>query len=177
MEENEIIDIILEGNSSHFSHFVEQYQDMAFTIAYRIFKNRQDAEDAVQKSFVRAFHNLHTFKKKGKFSSWFYRIVYNTSISEWNRAMNQKDRFDIEQANLSHHQTADAAALLMAEEKKKQIHQALQQLPKEESVALTLYYLEENKVKDIAKIMQLTEVNVKIKLHRGRNKLKELLKK
>jgi len=76
MDEKLRIRKVLEGDTSAFGYFVETYQDMAMTIACRVCGNRQDAEDIVQDSFVKAFHNLHTFKADSKFSTWFYRIVY-----------------------------------------------------------------------------------------------------
>ena len=80
MNEKQRVQQVLSGNTSAFGYFVETYQDMAITIAYRICGNKQDAEDLVQDSFVKAYHNLHSFRHESKFSSWFYRIVYNTAL-------------------------------------------------------------------------------------------------
>ncbi|HOH22444.1 MAG TPA: sigma factor [Bacteroidales bacterium] len=69
MNEKEQIQQVLSGNTFAFSYFVETYQDMAMTIAYRICRNRQNAEDIVQDSFVKAYRYLHTFRSDAKFSS------------------------------------------------------------------------------------------------------------
>ena len=68
MNENQRVQQVLSGNASAFGYFVETYQDMAITIAYRICGNMQDAEDVVQESFVKAYRNLHTFRSESKFS-------------------------------------------------------------------------------------------------------------
>ncbi|MCE5205346.1 MAG: sigma-70 family RNA polymerase sigma factor [Porphyromonadaceae bacterium] len=81
MNENQRVQQVLSGNTSAFAYFVEAYQDMAITIAYRICGNMQDAEDVVQESYVKAFRNLRSFRSDSKFSTWLYRIVYNTAIS------------------------------------------------------------------------------------------------
>ena len=61
---------------------VDRYKDLAFTIAFRILGKREDAEEVVQDAFVKAFQNLSSFRQKAKFSTWLYRIVYNTAISK-----------------------------------------------------------------------------------------------
>ena len=81
MNETQRVQQVLSGNTSAFGHFVESYQDMAITIAYRICGNMQDAADVVQESFVKAYKNLRSFRADSKFSTWLYRIVYNTAVT------------------------------------------------------------------------------------------------
>ena len=69
MNENQRVLQVLSGNTSAFAYFVETYQDMAITIAYRICGNMQDAEDVVQESYVKAYRNLHSFRSDSKFST------------------------------------------------------------------------------------------------------------
>ena len=79
--ENQYIREVLNGNPNRFSYFVSQYKDMAYSIAFRIVNNNEDAEEIVQDSFVRAFKSLHKFRQSSKFSTWFYRIVVNRALS------------------------------------------------------------------------------------------------
>ena len=58
---------VLEGKTSSFTHLVEKYQDMVFTVCYRILRQREDAEDAAQAVFIKAFNNLHSFKGDSKY--------------------------------------------------------------------------------------------------------------
>ena len=81
MKERVYVEKVLSGNTSAFAYFVNNYQGMAINIAYRICENMQDAEDVVQESFVKAYKNLHTFRLESKFSTWFYRIVFNTAVT------------------------------------------------------------------------------------------------
>ena len=81
MDEQKWIKSILAGDTKSFSCFVAKYQQMAFTIAFRILENREEAEEVVQDAFVKMYRALPSFQFGSKFSTWFYKIVYNTAIT------------------------------------------------------------------------------------------------
>lgn len=172
MNENQRVQQVLSGNSSAFGYFVETYQNMAITIAYRICDNMQDAEDVVQESFVKAYRNLHSFRHQSKFSSWLYRIVYNTAVTHTKARIWMSDN-DIEGID-SVHYPDDTERQLAASERSEMIEQTLSGMPKDDALLLTLYYLEDNAVKDVAQIMGLNESNVKIRLFRARQLFKKI---
>lgn len=173
-EEKVIINKILKGDTNSFGYFVDNYQDMAITIAYRICLNKQDAEDIVQNSFIKAFHNLQTFRTYSKFSTWFYRIVYNTAITHINSSIFSYDIVDYNEIK-NQENTIDINIIeqIDKEEKSKIINKAIERLPHDESLLISFFYLEENSIKDISLITGLSESNIKVKLHRGRKKLAE----
>ncbi|MDR1097470.1 MAG: RNA polymerase sigma factor [Tannerella sp.] len=176
MDEKLQIRKVLKGDTSAFGYFVDTCQDMALTIAYRICGNRQDAEDIVQESFVKAFHNLHTFKSDSKFSTWFYRIVYNTAITEIRSASHQVRYVDYEQMEPADSVTDfDTLNRIEEEERKELLNRALDRMPRDESLILTLFYLEENSVKEITQITGFTESNIKVKLHRARKRMYDIM--
>lgn len=177
MNEKQIIKQILKGDSSSFGFLVDQYQDMALTIAFRILRNKQDAEDAVQNAFVKAYYNLHTYRSKSKFSTWFYRIVYNTAITSINKikSRSEEDFNEIISENI-HNVIAEVGHIDEVQERKHRVNKAVEQLPKKEAIVVTLYYLEEYSVSEISEIMSLTKSNVKIMLFRARKKLHDILK-
>lgn len=178
MTEKQRIGKILKGDTSAFGYFVDTYQNMAVNIAFRICRNRQEAEDIAQIAFVKAFRNLHSFKSRSKFSTWFYRIVYNTAISEIRKSAYKTEFVDYKHSNLKdEYSDFDTLDYIESKERSKLINQALNEIPEGESVALTLFYLEENSIKEIAEIMGLTVSNVKVRLHRGRKNLAAALKK
>lgn len=173
MNENQRVQQVLSGNTSAFAYFVETYQDMAITIAHRICGNMQDAEDIVQESYVKAYKNLHSFRAESKFSTWLYRIVYNTAVTQtkahiWTNSVDtQKEEafFPVD----------NSLQIDMEEtERKEMIADILQRMPKGEALLLTLYYMEDNPVKEIAKITGLNDSNVKVKLFRARKLFKEM---
>lgn len=174
-QEKLLVSKVLEGDTSSFGYFVDTYQDMAFTIAFRVCRNRQDAEDIVQESFVRAFNNLHLFRFSSKFSTWFYSIVYNTAISEIQKASNRNEFTEYGQINTDI-KFSDLTVLetMEMEERKRTINKILDHMPMDESIVLTLFYLEENSIKDVADMLSLTESNVKVRLHRARKRFGEM---
>ncbi|MDO5664380.1 MAG: sigma-70 family RNA polymerase sigma factor [Bacteroidia bacterium] len=174
MNENQRVKLVLSGNTSAFGYFVETYQDMAITIAHRICGNVQDAEDVVQESFVKAYRNLHSFRSESKFSSWLYRIVYNTAVSHSKIRMWVSDT-EIELADVQETSDFDAEKQIADAERTEIVHNVLNRMPKGDALLLTLYYIEDNAVKDIAKITGLNEPNVKVKLFRARKLFKELM--
>ena len=177
MDEKLQIQKVLKGDSSAFGYFVDTYQDMAMTIAYRVCGNMQDSEDIVQDAFVKAFHNLHAFKSDSKFSTWFYSIVYNTAVTEYRRSAQYVQYVDYEQPEISDmYSDFDTMSMIEDEERRTMINKALDMLPKDESLILSLFYLEDNSIKDIIQITGLTESNIKVKLHRARKRMYDILK-
>lgn len=173
MNEIQRIQQVLSGNTSAFSYFVETYQHMAITIAFRICDNMQDAEDIVQESFVKAYRNLHTFRKESKFSSWLYRIVYNTAITHFNAPI-WKYQSDTPLDDLQLQTDFDVESKIAATEQAAMIADILKEMPKGDALLLTLYYLEDHSVKEVAKIIGLNESNVKVRLFRARQLFKQL---
>nr|NQU90044.1 sigma-70 family RNA polymerase sigma factor [Bacteroidota bacterium] len=80
--ENSYLKKVIDGDTSKFSYFIENYKHMAFSIAFRVVNNREDAEEIVQDSFLKAFKSLKKFRQDSKFSTWFYKIVVNCSLSK-----------------------------------------------------------------------------------------------
>lgn len=173
MNENQRVQQVLSGNTSAFTYFVETYQDMAFTIAHRVCGNVQDAEDVVQESFVKVYRNLHTFRNESKFSSWLYRIVYNTAITHSKSKLWLYDQ-ETSLSNVQEFSDFDTETQIIYSERTETIADVLNKMSKGEALLLTLYYLEDNPVKEIARITGLNESNVKVKLFRARQSFKEL---
>jgi len=165
---------VLSGNTSAFGYFVDTYQDMAYTIAYRIIGNKQDAEDVVQESYLKAYRNLASFRSESKFSTWLYRIVYNTAVTHAQSQMWQSSReTNIDDAFFLADQHSERASSL--KETKEIVTLIMDQLPRGDALLLTLYYMDDHSVKEIAAITGLNESNVKVKLYRARKLFKELL--
>lgn len=78
--DEELVAETLAGNRRSYQQLVERYQDRLFVVAYDIVKNREDAEDVVQESFVKAFFSLSKFKGESSIFSWLYRITFNMAL-------------------------------------------------------------------------------------------------
>ena len=81
-QDYEVIRRILGGEKKAYAELVERHKDRAMTLALKMLKNREDAEEALQDAFIRVFNALPRFEWKSSFSTWFYRIVYNVCATE-----------------------------------------------------------------------------------------------
>src|SRR5437867_7097782 len=79
--DSEIIEHIRSGATRQFVRLVDRYKGKGMTLAVRMLKNREDSEEALQDSFVRAFRGLNTFEGTASFGTWFYRILYNLCVT------------------------------------------------------------------------------------------------
>jgi RNA polymerase sigma factor (sigma-70 family) len=169
---------VLKGNISEFAILVERYKDMVFTIAARITGKREDAEEVAQDIFVKAYQGLASFKSNSKFSTWLYAIAYNQSISFIRKK--QLNTLSIDQIGTALHETygeADMQMIRLEEIPQEYASKALNMLDKTDQIVLTLYYQNENQVKEISKITGLSISNVKVRLFRARKKLLTELEK
>jgi len=167
----------LNGNVNDYAFLVEKYKHMVFTLTIRIVKNREEAEEVSQDVFVKAYKNLNNFKGESKFSTWIYKIAYYASLDLLKRNKRQisSENIDvIKERDLGN--TDDSLKHLYDKERKQIINDALLKLNEDERVIITLYYFEELPIKEISKVVDLSEDNIKIKLFRSRKKLAELLK-
>lgn len=171
-----LIDRTLEGNINSFGELVDRYQNFVFTIAKRILKVSEEAEEVAQDSFIKAFDSLSTFRGESKFSTWLYRIVYHKSldrIKKNNRHRTYEINEEITADRLD--SIENGLEFLMNEERSRLIKSCIAKLPEDDAAIITLYYYEEQSVKEISKVTDLSEDNVKIKLYRSRKKLFNLL--
>ena len=164
---------VIDGETNYFSYLVERYKDIVFSIALKILKNNDDAEEAAQESFIKAYRSLHTYKAKAKFSTWLFRITYNTCIS----ATRKKKPENI---SLNDIQIRDEVEEMDFEDipeikREKYVKAALKKLPDDEYTLILLYYYKDETIESISNITGLTVSNVKIKLYRARKKLYAIL--
>lgn len=125
---------------------------------------------------MKVFQNLGKFKGDSTFSTWIYRIAYNTAISATRK---KKCEFlAIEEtvlSNVSEEKVTEAMGRTSSSEQVDRLEKALLQLPPDERTIILLYYIEQKNVEEISTIAGLTTSNVKTKLHRIRKKLFVLL--
>ncbi|MFW5821788.1 MAG: RNA polymerase sigma factor [Tangfeifania sp.] len=167
------IEKVLAGQTNYFSYLVDKYQDIVFSIALKVLKNREEAEEMAQESFIKAYKSLGSFKGKAKFSTWIYRITYNTCISETRKKKNHfTSTDDIQIKDEAEEMNLDG---IPEENRAEVIQAALKKLPEDEYTLVLLYYFEEQSVEDICKVTGLSESNAKVKLYRARKKLYTIL--
>ncbi|MCL1932988.1 MAG: sigma-70 family RNA polymerase sigma factor [Candidatus Azobacteroides sp.] len=158
------------GDIRAFSMIVSNYQKMVFTIVLKIVENREDAEDITQEIFVKVFKSLERFKEESEFSTWLYRIAYNTTISELRKRKLSFVPMDDNSVPVNEAVT-DEEELEPADIKLHYLDVALKKLPPDEIFLVSLYYFKEQSIEAISEISNLSVANVKVKLYRIRKKL------
>ena len=169
---------VLSGDTHAFANLVDRHKAMVFSLALKILKNREEAEEVAQDAFVKAYQSLASFRGGAKFSTWLYRIVYNTSISRLRKSV--PETIDLDKVSLNNgfeDVSGDAYQALKEEDRKKYLDMVLDKLDPEENFLITLYYYEEKSLDEIAEISELSKNHVKVKIFRTRQKMLQLLRK
>lgn len=148
---------------------------MVYSIVFRVVGNRDDALEVSQDAFMKVYKNLSRFKGESRISTWVYRIAYNEALMHLRKRKQQPNDIQYGVAAVSFADVSLVIDNLSQEERKRYISLALARLPGSESTALTLYYLEEQTIEEVAIIMDISEANVKVKLFRARAKLHEVM--
>lgn len=169
--ETHIIHRILKGETSLYEYFLDKYSQQVFVLIMRITENREDAEELTQDTFLKAFEHLSSFKAESSFSTWIYRIAYNTALSAARKKRHELFVTDETLLATISDRQVDCALDDESEEQIYKLNRAISRLDADERALLALFYDEEKSVGETALILGLTEGNVKVKLHRIRKKL------
>lgn len=169
---------VLGGKSSAFTTLVNRHKDHAYNLAIRICGNNEEAEEVAQDAFLKAYRSLDRFRMKSSFSTWLYRIVYNTAISHVRTRNIPTMNLDDFPAVLSDFATdSSSEETEMMEYRKSLVNFALKNLKEDDRALITLFYYEDLPVDEIAEITGIGRSNVKTKLFRARKKMSEIIEK
>jgi len=177
-DEINYIERILAGETNLFSYFVNSYSNSIYSLIVRIVQTNEDAEELTQDSFLKAFKKLDSFKGDCSFSTWLFRIAYNTAISATRK---RKIVFPtVDEAMMDSVPDEAIETFFDGDEneiKLQKLEEAIAKLNVEEKTLITLFYTEDKSVAELARVLDLTPENVKVKLHRVRKKLYVLMTK
>lgn len=175
LTEHEIIESVKRGNHGDFALLVDLYKDRAFTLLKKMLKNEMDAEEALQDSFLKAFNSLPGFRNESKFSTWFYRIVYNTALTI---ITNKKRKIQMEMSSVDDHfdlGQEDNEIYSKAENSSEYLLSIVDKLPIRNALVIVLFYIDNLSLSEISNVLSISLVNAKVLLHRSRNELRELV--
>lgn len=175
-EELRWIEAARRGDRNAFSKLVQAYQIPVYNLAYRMLGNAQEAEDAAQEAFLRAYKRLGTYQPDRKFSNWILSIASHHCIDQLRRRrfvwLSVEDNPAVAWL-ASDDEQPDAAAL--RSERAEEVRSMLQHLAPEYRAPLILRYWHDLSYKEIAEVLELSEPAVKTRLHRARLQLAALL--
>lgn len=163
----------MDASHRQFLDKIEQHKGIIFKISKMYMDNADDQQDLYQEITYQAWKSFVNFKGESQFSTWLYRVALNTAIIF---LKSEKKRSFINNADVSdyklEHQDYDTEKEVQLEK----MYEAIQQLGAIDK-AFIFYYLENFSGRDIAKQMDISEANVRVKMNRAKNKLKDILSK
>lgn len=162
---------IQDGDTAACRDIVERYGDRIFALLTGIAGNRMDAEELASDVFLKAFDSLHRFRGECKFSTWLYRIAYNTAVSHTRRKKPHTVAIDERLPDIPD----DTQEALLKEAQLRSLEKALTRLTPDERALTELFYMQKVPVHDISAVTGDTEGNLKVKLFRIRKKLADII--
>ena len=167
-----------QGDVNAFEQLVKRYDTRLFRIAQHVTHNREDAEDAVQEAFLKAFRNLSKFQEKSQFSTWLIRITVNESLM---KVRKQRHTREVPIESDSHEElevvdwSPNPEQLYRTSELRDILRSQLQELPPSLRVTFILRDIEGLSSEEAAQVLDITIDAVKARLWRARLKLRQLL--
>ena len=169
--DEQLVSQTLAGDRDAFGVLVHKYQDMVFAYAFQKVRNEADAQDVTQEVFLRAYRNLYALRHPHRFRSWLYTIMSNECNRWLARAAKTRQREmmladagdDKLRADFTHAVTTDAWT--------EDVEQAISALPDENRVAISMFYMGDCSLKEIAEFLGVSVNTVRGKLHRARRQL------
>lgn len=172
----DLIREVLAGNARAYATLMGRYQHMVFTLAVRMLGDRELAEETTQDVFVKAYHSLGSFRGESKFSTWLYRVAYHKILDACAREKRINGHMShVEIGNLATGGHDSTWSGLLENERREVLLRVLGRLSAEENSVLSLFYLQELSLKEIAAITGTSPSLVKVRLFRARERLKKML--
>ena len=170
-EENQIIKECLNGNVESFNYLVLKYQSSLLRMAYRFLADWDDAKDATQEAFVKAYCSLKSFQQKRRFSTWLYRILINVCLDKLKSADHRK------KTSLNTLRkpgdTKDKLDTLSQLAESELLQKAIAQLPLKRRRIFILVELEGFSSVETAEILNCSESTVRVTLMKAREQLRK----
>lgn len=159
------------GDMEAFDELVSRYQIRLLRFTYRMLQHKSEAEDAVQETFVRAYRGLQSYRPDGFFSSWIYRIALNECRRRMRSRKPTVGLENVQQVALG----PDPQQTVLTHERNRQLRDAIETLPDHYRLVLMLFYFDELSVEQISQTISVSTSAIKVRLHRGREKLAGIL--
>jgi RNA polymerase sigma-70 factor (ECF subfamily) len=166
---NKTIELCKLGDREAFRTIVLEYQQLVYSLAFKLLCNEQDAEDAAQDTFVKVWQNINLFNKKYKFSTWIYKITTHICFDKLRQKKNILN-IDIEDYDSPSEENREE--LLHNKELKKLIVKLTECLSPKQKLIFTLSDLEDLKVEEIKQITGISAAKIKSNLYLARKYIK-----
>ncbi len=179
----ELVKRAKDGDSKAYDKLILLYKDVVFSIVYRMVRNKQEAEDLTQETFIKAYKSLTSFNEAYAFSTWLFKIATNSCIDHFRKrklktySMDQTIRYKDDEIR---HEYADPKPGvehdLVANERAIIIRTAIEQLPEKYRIVIEMRHQQEQSYEEIAEKLDLPLGTVKARIFRAREMLNKNLK-
>jgi RNA polymerase sigma-70 factor (ECF subfamily) len=181
--EKDLLQNLKRGDASAFRKLVEQHQERVRNTCYRFVNNKEDAEDVAQDVFVEVYRSVKHFRKDAQLSTWIYRIAVNKSLDYVRRKKRKKSFGQVlsffgvgeEEKGLQLPSGEDPHADLERQERTRTLNLAIDTLPENQKVAITLSKYEGLRNSEIAEVMETSLSAVESLIHRAKENLHQRL--
>lgn len=174
-EEHVWVERAREGDQRAFGMLVQAYQKPVFNLTYRMLGNAQEAEDAAQETFLRAYSNLRQYQPEHKFSTWLFSIANHHCIDRLRKR--RVTLVSIEDNPVLENLTGESPmpeGQALQREQSAEMQKLLEELEPEYRLPLVLRYWEDHSYEEIAAAMDITVAAVKSRLFRARQQVAKL---
>ena len=157
------IDSIIKGDTNAFAILVDRYKNMIFTLALKMLKSREEAEEVSQDTFIKAYKNLSKFKGDSKFSTWLYKIGYRTCLDSLKKHKKKYNTDTIDEVTINKIKSTEG--ILEGIERKERaqvINKCMMNLPEDERSILWMFYFEELSLKEIIEVTNFLKRMLKL---------------
>jgi RNA polymerase sigma-70 factor (ECF subfamily) len=179
LTDDAIINRVLLGKREYYEILVRRYNNLLYKTARGILSKEEDVEDVMQEAYIRGFEKLHQFRREARFSTWLGRILINCALQHLNKLKGNVhvsiDTLGGNELEAIVEEETPEASPQVSENIKAALESAINHLPEKYRVVFILREIEQVSVAETAEILSITEENVKIRLHRAKNMLKNIL--
>jgi len=169
-----IVSQVVSGQKDLFRLLVRQHEKAVYGMGLSFFRNPEDASDFTQDVFLKAYRSLSNFEGRSRFSTWLYKIAYNTALNEMNRRKEYHSLAE-EDANklLSSDETPERLALRSAA--KEAVKEAINELPERFRICIDLFFFYDRSYQEIEAITGFPVNTIKSHVFRAKIILREKL--
>jgi len=169
-----IVSQIVSGQKDLFRLLVRQHEKAVYGMGLSFFRNPEDASDFAQEVFLKAYRSLSRFEGRSRFSTWLYKIAYNTALNEVNRRKEYHSLAEEDTDKLINHgETPEWQALRNAA--KESIRRAVNELPERFRICVDLFFFYDRSYQEIETITGIPLNTVKSHVYRAKIILREKL--
>jgi len=169
-----IVSQILSGQKDLFRLLVRQHEKPVYGMGLSFFRNPEDANDFTQEVFLKAYKNLSSFEGRSRFSTWLYKIAYNTALNEVNRRKEFKSLAEEDWGKLVNN-TETPENLALRNAASCAVREAIKELPERFRICVDLFYFYDRSYQEIEVITGMPVNTIKSHIFRSKVLLREKL--